>query len=77
MMTPTQCKMARVALNWTAKDLASRARVGVATVNRFEAGQVTPIPSTLEAMQKAIEAAGVRFSDEGCVCPPRRPEREP
>jgi transcriptional regulator with XRE-family HTH domain len=70
MITPTQCRMARIALNWTAKELAEKAKVGVATVNRFESGQVAPIKLTLEAMQRALEAAGVRFTEDGGVIPP-------
>ena len=70
MITSTQCKMARVALGWTARDLADRAKIGVATVNRFEAGVGKPITLTLEAMQWALENAGVRFTADGCVCPP-------
>ena len=62
--------MARVALNWTAKDLAEKAKVGVATVNRFESGQARPITSTLEAMQRTLETAGIRFTEEGGVIPP-------
>lgn len=73
----TQCKMARVALNWTAKDLAEKAKVGVATVNRFEGGQARPITATLEAMQRTLEAAGVRFTDEGGVIPSNSPEPRP
>jgi transcriptional regulator with XRE-family HTH domain len=70
MITSIQCKMARVALNWTAKQLADRAKVGVATVNRFESGQAKPIPATMSAIQQAMEAAGVEFTDKGGVIPP-------
>ena len=70
MITPTQCKMARAALGWTARELADRAKIGVATVNRFEAGTAKPITLTLEAMQRALEEGGVRFANDGCVCPP-------
>jgi transcriptional regulator with XRE-family HTH domain len=66
-MTLTQCKMARAALGWGIRDLASRARVGSATVSRFESGQGTPIPATVGAMQRTLEAAGVEFRPDGSV----------
>jgi transcriptional regulator with XRE-family HTH domain len=64
MISSTQCKMARVALGWSALKLAQTAEVGVATVNRFEAGSSVPIPATLSAIQRALEAAGVEFIPE-------------
>src|SRR3954452_21840291 len=64
-MTIPQCKMARAALGWGIRDLATRARVGTTTVSRFEAGQGTPIPSTVAAMRRAFEAAGVVFTERG------------
>lgn len=57
--------MARAALNWTAQELAVNANVGISTVNRFETGQVAPIPATLAAIRTALEAAGVEFIDGG------------
>jgi ribosome-binding protein aMBF1 (putative translation factor) len=59
-----QCKMARVALGWNAATLAKAAQVGVATVNRFEAGSGTNIPSTIAAIKRALESAGVEFIEE-------------
>jgi transcriptional regulator with XRE-family HTH domain len=56
--------MARAALQWTLKDLAKRSRVGHVTINRFEIGQAASNPSTLAALQHAIEAAGVEFIPE-------------
>jgi transcriptional regulator with XRE-family HTH domain len=64
MINFTQCKMARVALGWNAAKLAEAASVGVATVNRFEAGAAIPIPATLAAIERALEAAGVEFIAE-------------
>jgi len=56
--------MARAALDWNAQQLADAASVGVATVNRFERGQRATIEATIEAMQRALEAAGVEFIPE-------------
>jgi transcriptional regulator with XRE-family HTH domain len=75
-MTPTQCKMARVALDWTLQDLANAAQVGLATVNRFEIQQAVPRRATLAAIQRAFEAAGVRFTEHGVELPPLA-ENEP
>jgi transcriptional regulator with XRE-family HTH domain len=66
-MTVAQCKMARAALDWTARDLARHARVGHNTVGRFEAGQGNPIPAIVAAMQRALEAGGVEFRPDGSV----------
>jgi hypothetical protein len=43
-------------------------------VARFDAKLATPIPATLEAMRRALEAAGVRFMPDGSVRPPDEPE---
>jgi transcriptional regulator with XRE-family HTH domain len=64
MINFVQCKMGRAALGWSALELAKRAKVGVATVNRFEASQAQPIPVTLDAIQRALEAGGVEFIPE-------------
>lgn len=64
-MTPRQCKMARVGLGLTAAQLAQMASVGTATVNRFEGEQGRTIPSTITAMQRALEDAGVIFLAAG------------
>lgn len=66
-ITRDQCKMARSALNWGIRDLAEKANVGVSTVTRFENGQAVPIASTLAAMQRTFEAAGVEFLPDNGV----------
>jgi transcriptional regulator with XRE-family HTH domain len=57
--------MARAALGWGVRDLALEARVGTMTVSRFESGQANPIPATLAAIQRALEAAGIEFIPGG------------
>ena len=64
MITPLQSRMGRAALGWTVRALAEQAKVAVATVNRFETGGAVPIAATREAMQAAMEAAGVVFIAE-------------
>ena len=70
MITSTQCRMARAALRWSLVELAERSQVGAATINRFETGRNDPNRPTVLAIRRAFEDAQVRFSDEGCVCPP-------
>ena len=56
--------MARVALGWSAADLARAAGIGYATVARFEAGQ-TVQPDKVEAMRAALVAEGIAFENGG------------
>jgi transcriptional regulator with XRE-family HTH domain len=69
IMLPIQCRMARTALSWGVRELASAAKVSPDTVARFERGE-TLRERTIQDMQRALEMAGVRFTVEGCVCPP-------
>ena len=62
-MTPMQCRMARAALELSTSSLAHMARVGVNTVNRFETGQDARM-SSVNAIQRALESAGVIFVEE-------------
>jgi DNA-binding transcriptional regulator YiaG len=60
-MSPEQCRAARAWLNWTQQELARRAGVGLSTVRDFEKGERTPIPNNQLAIQRAIEAAGIKL----------------
>ncbi|WP_290774393.1 helix-turn-helix transcriptional regulator [Hoeflea sp.] len=62
-MLPVQCKMARVALGLGVRELAALAKVAPATVSRFEAGEELK-ERTVEAMQSALEKAGIVFLPE-------------
>ena len=68
--------MARAALEWTVRDLADRASVGISTVVRFEAGRGKPIAATVAAMQRTLEATGIRFIDKGVCFNGDEPEAE-
>lgn len=59
-MIKNQCRAARVWLGWTAKELATKAGVGEATVKRFEAGCDIRY-SSADKMQRALERAGIEF----------------
>lgn len=62
-MQAVQCRMARAAVGWGVRDLARESGVSVDTVTRLEKGE-TLMPRTIEAIQRALEAAGVEFIAE-------------
>lgn len=76
MIAPFQSRMARAALNWTVKDLAERARVGEATIARYERCTVHPIPATLAAIERAFVAAGIEFVRYGVLMKPKAPDAD-
>ena len=65
MITGIQVRMARAALRWSAKHLASKTGVSWATIQRIEATDGVPsaLGQNLEAIQRTLEAAGVEFID--------------
>ena len=63
ILSPVQCKMARAALGLGVRELAATAKVSIDTVARFERGDELK-ERTIEALQHALEAAGVEFIDE-------------
>ncbi|MFD1982413.1 multiprotein-bridging factor 1 family protein [Mesorhizobium newzealandense] len=62
-MLAVQCKMARSAIGWGVRDLAREASVSVDTISRLERGEEL-MPRTIEAIRRALEAAGVEFIAE-------------
>jgi hypothetical protein len=65
-ISSAQVRAARALLRWTALDLATASRVGVATIRRVEVVD-GPIPVTAAneaALRGALEAAGIEFIDE-------------
>jgi transcriptional regulator with XRE-family HTH domain len=55
--------MARAALDWGVRDLAAVANVSFDTIARFERGDELK-ERTIEALQRALEGAGIEFIDE-------------
>jgi DNA-binding transcriptional regulator YiaG len=63
-MSPEQCRAARAWLGWSQQALATRAEVGLSTVKDFENGSRKPIANNRNALQGALEAAGIRFDND-------------
>jgi transcriptional regulator with XRE-family HTH domain len=61
------CRAARGLLDWTQAQLAAAAELSLSTVKNFEAGQSLPSPTSLRAMQRALEANEVEFLPGGAV----------
>ena len=59
---PVQCRMARAALGLGVRELAAAAKVSIDTVARFERGDELK-ERTIDALQRALEAAGVEFTN--------------
>jgi hypothetical protein len=63
-ITPGQCRAARAFIAMSQSDLARAAVVPVASVTDFEMGILTLRPPDLDAIQHALERAGIEFIDE-------------
>jgi transcriptional regulator with XRE-family HTH domain len=63
MITAMQCRMARAALRWGVRELASRASVSTATIANFEREVTAPTRATRMAIQRAFEDAGIEFTN--------------
>jgi transcriptional regulator with XRE-family HTH domain len=74
MLLGEQLRAARAILQWRAVDLAAKAGVALSTVQRAEKanGPVQMMPANEKALRATLEGAGIRFSADGCVCPPAK-----
>ena len=63
MLYSAQIRAARALLHWSQGDLAKKAGIGIATVQRLEAGKglISGNVSTAFRIQEALEVAGARF----------------
>ena len=59
-------RAARAMLRWTALDLATASKVGVATIRRVEVvdGEIPVTAANEAAIKRALESAGIDFIDE-------------
>lgn len=64
MITPQQIRGARAMLGLTQAALAEAAGLSKTALNNIERGSADPKVSTLAAIQRALEAAGVIFVPE-------------
>src|SRR6516225_327026 len=62
LMKAIQLRMARAAIGWGVRELAEKAGVTANTVTRIENGADAK-QSTIDALQRALEAAGIEFTN--------------
>ncbi|WP_342112027.1 helix-turn-helix domain-containing protein [Methylobacterium sp. SI9] len=65
MFAPALSRAARGLIDWSQSDLAAASGVSLSTVRDFETSKRTPISNNLAALQRALEAAGVEFTNGG------------
>lgn len=63
MITPEQIRAARAMLDWTQGELAERAGISKTGLNNIERGASDPKSSTLGAIQRVLEEAGLEFTN--------------
>ena len=63
LITTPQIRAARALLRWSANDLSEKSGVGISTIKRLEVMNGVPAIniSTMVAIQKALENAGIEF----------------
>ena len=63
MITSCQIRAARALVNWSARELAEKSGLGVATIRRMELAEGVPSSNaqTLDLVRKVMESVGVEF----------------
>ena len=64
MISSRQIRAARALLGWSQQDLADKSILSLNAVKRLETGHGDPRMSTVMAIKKALEDAGVEFLAE-------------
>jgi transcriptional regulator with XRE-family HTH domain len=62
-ISAAQCRAARALIDWSREALAEASRVGLRTLVDFERGARKPRDVTLDALRRALESAGVEFTN--------------
>jgi len=62
-LSPAQCRAARALLDWSQGRLATESRTSTKTIADLERGKRTPYARTIADIQRALEAAGVEFTN--------------
>lgn len=65
MLTPKTCRAARALLNWSQSVLARKAKLGLSTVYEFEKEHRETSPESVEAIERALVAAGIELFNHG------------
>lgn len=65
MITSEQIRAARALLGWSQPDLARASGIAENTLRNIERGTSDPRSSTLSAIERAFDEAGVMFIDLG------------
>jgi len=65
VITGQQIEAARVLLNWSQMSVAEAAELDVQVITDFEADRRKPNPEELVQIERALEAAGVEFTNGG------------
>lgn len=63
IITPQQCKVARMFLKWSQEDLSEEVRVTKKTIADFERGARIPYKRTAEDIEEAFKKKGVSFEE--------------
>lgn len=66
MISPAQCRAARALLQMKQSDLIRLSGIGISALGNFEAGR-NILPESVQALQRALEKAGVEFIDKDGV----------
>ena len=77
MISPTQIRGARAMLGMKQSELAEKAGISKTGLINIESGGSDPKASTLRAVQRALETAGVIFVEENGEGPGVRLRKQP
>ncbi len=72
-ITPAQCRAARALIGIRQQDIADSTGISLRTIASFELGENKTNKVNLIAIQRALESAGVEFTEAGGVQPAKAP----